>query len=251
MNLKYEEIRVRLGGRDILKDVSLEAAHGLMTGIAGPNGCGKSTLVKTTFGIRRPVRGRIRAGETDLTGLSPKRLASLISYVGQDAGCVFDFTVSDVVSMGLYARTAESGGRSGQELVDMALEDLHISHLKTRSILSLSGGERKLALIARAVVQGTETIILDEPTNHLDIRHQLFLLDYLKKTGKTVLIVLHDLRLASHYCDRLYLMQDGRVAACGTPEETLTEAAVRDVFGVGGAAARNAGGDMDFRLYFR
>lgn len=247
MRLSYEKIRVQLGGKEILKDVSLSAEDGKMTGIVGPNGCGKSTLIKTTFGICTPSAGRILAGEQDVAKLPPKDLASMIGYVGQDGGCVFDFSVYDVVAMAMYARKDRT--RPAKEVIGVALEELGILHLKDRSILSLSGGERKMVFIARAAALGADTLILDEPTNHLDIRHQLFLLDYLKKSGKTVFIVLHDLRLAAHYCDWIYLMAEGRVEAQGEALEALKESRVKKVFEIQGRAYKNEGGELDFSLF--
>ncbi len=246
MKLEYDQIRVRLSGREILKGVSLIAESGRMTGIIGPNGCGKSTLVKTTFGICIPNTGQVLADGSDLSQYSPRERATLIGYVGQDTGCPFDFSVSDVVGMAMYARSDRS--LSAKEVIRQALEELQISHLRNRSILSLSGGERKLAFIARAVAQGADALILDEPTNHLDIRHQLFLLDYLKSSGKTVLIVLHDLRLAAHYCDHLVLLENGLVAASGKPLEVLSAERVKQVFGICGKAYA-ADGQVDFSLF--
>jgi len=247
MKIDYEEIRVRLGGREILKGVTLTAEAGRVTGIVGPNGCGKSTLIKTTFGICAPAAGRVLVGGQDAAGLPPRKLAALVGYVGQDANCVFDFSVADVVSMGLYARRDRSV--PAKEAVEGALEELKIAHLRERSILSLSGGERKLVFLARAAAQGADAILLDEPTNHLDIRHQLFLMDYLKSGGKTVLIVLHDLRLAAHYCDYLYLLAGGRVIAQGAPEEVLVRETVEQVFGIRGYACQNRAGELDFELF--
>ena len=248
MTLTYENVRVRLGGREVLKGVSLETAPGLITGIVGPNGCGKSTLLKTTFGLCRREGGRVLADGRPVEEMGGRALAARVGYVSQEAACVFDFSVSQVVEMALYAR--RDRGLSRREVVDGALAELGISHLGERSMLSLSGGERKLVFLARAVAQGAETVLLDEPTNHLDIRHQLFLMDYLRHSGRTVLIVLHDLRLAAHYCHRLCLLSQGEVVIQGDPEAVLTRAVVRQVFGVEGCACQTPAGQEDFRLFF-
>ena len=106
-----------------------------------------------------------------------------------------------------------------------------------------------MVFIARTVAQGADMYILDEPTNHLDIKHQLFVMDYLKKSGKTTLIVIHDLRLAAHYCDYLYMLADGKTYAQGTPTEVLTKENVRHVFGIDGYAEKDESGILDFKLF--
>lgn len=247
MKIEYQDIHVRLGGKEILKGVSLENREGSLTGIIGPNGCGKSTLIKTTFGMCTPSAGTILVDGKPVSSYKPRQLASMIGYVGQEMAGVFDFTVQEVVAMGLYARADHS--RPEKEVMEQAMEELGILHLKDRSILSLSGGERKMAYIARAVVQGADTLILDEPTNHLDIRHQLFLLEYLKACKKTVLIVIHDLRLASHYCDYIFLMNGGKVMAQGTPMEALNRQTVRQVFSIEGEACESRNGEKDFAMF--
>lgn len=247
MKIQYQDIHVRLGGKEILRGVDLENREGCLTGIIGPNGCGKSTLIKTTFGITTPSQGEILVDGKPVSSYKPRQLASMIGYVGQDMASVFDFTVQEVVTMGLYARADHSC--PDREVMEQAMEELGILHLRDRSILSLSGGERKMAFIARAVVQGADTLILDEPTNHLDIRHQLFLLDYLKACKKTVLIVIHDLRLATHYCDYIFLMNEGKVIAQGTPIEALSRPRVKQVFDIEGEAYQSENGEKDFAMF--
>lgn len=247
MIISYDNIHVKLGGKEILKGLSVSTENNKVVGLIGPNGCGKSTLIKTTFGICTKTDGSITVDGKDISAYSPRQLASMIGYVGQDAACTFDFSVEDVVSMGLYSRNEKAA--SPKQIVSDALDELQISHMRDRSILSLSGGERKMVFIARAIVQGADTLILDEPTNHLDIKHQLFLLDYLKNSGRTILIVLHDLRLAAHYCDSIYLLKDGHNLCSGTPAETLTEENVADVFGIKGKAYLNHNGQMDFEMF--
>jgi len=248
MTIEYENIAVRLGGKEILTDTSLRSHENKIVGIVGANGCGKSTLIKTTFGIVPFHAGQIRINGRKITEYRPRELASMIGYVGQDASCAFDFSVSDVVSMGLFARK-DGGKQHKKEIVAAALKELGIEQFADRSIQRLSGGERKMAFIARAVAQGTDMFILDEPTNHLDISHQLFVMDYLKKAGKTTLIVIHDLRLATHYCDYLYMISDGVVFAEGPPLEVLKCDNVRHVFGVHGFAGVSAQGVLDFSLF--
>ena len=246
MNIEYRDVCVRLGGKDILKGANVSTHEGKIVGIVGANGCGKSTLIKTTFGLVHHHAGSVLLGDRNVRSYTPRELASLIGYVGQDVSCAFDFTVTDVVSMGLYARRDK---KHGKEIVEAALEELGIAAFADRSIQRLSGGERKMVFIARAVAQGADVFILDEPTNHLDIRHQLFVMDYLKRSGKTTLIVIHDLRLGAHYCDYLYMISDGVCFAEVPPLEVLTRENVRHVFGIGGYASPLSGEGLDFSLF--
>lgn len=245
MTIFYENIQVRLGGKEILTGVSLHTQEGKIVGIIGANGCGKSTLIKTTFDLVPRHGGGIRIDERPVEAYTPRELAAKIGYVGQDSACAFDFSVEDVVRMGLYARKDKQQGK--QAVID-AMEELGITRFASRSIQRLSGGERKMVFIARAVAQGADMFLLDEPTNHLDIRHQLFVMDYLKRSGKTTLMVIHDLRLAAHYCDYLYMISDGVVYAEGTPLAVLTRENVRHVFGIDGHA-EDAEGSLDFCLF--
>lgn len=227
MSVSFQNISVRLGKRQILDGACLETTPGQITGIVGPNGSGKSTLIKTLFGIVPKQSGDIFLNGVPLSSLTRKQIASQVGYVGQDAACVFDFSVSEVVEMALYHHAG-----NGRRAVEQALSELNITHLAQSSILTLSGGERKMVFLARAVAQGADTLILDEPTNHLDIHHQLFILDYLKKSRKTVLIVLHDLNIAAMYCDHIYAMKDGKIVNHGAPKELLTPAFIREVYKV-------------------
>lgn len=246
MTLSYENIQVRLGGKEILSGASLHSREGKIVGIVGANGCGKSTLIKTTFDMIPHQGGSVIIDGRPAGSYSPRELAAQIGYVGQDSACAFDFSVADVVSMGLYARKNK---KQGKKIVSDALKELGIEKLADRSIQRLSGGERKMVFIARAVAQGADMFILDEPTNHLDIRHQLFVMDYLKRSQKTTLIVIHDLRLAAHYCDYLYMLADGVVFAEGTPLEVLTRENVQHVFGISGHADADRSGSLDFLLF--
>lgn len=227
MSISFQNISVHLGKHQILSGVSLETVPGQITGIVGPNGSGKSTLIKTLFGIVPKQAGSIFLNGVPLSSLTRKQIASQVGYVGQDAAYVFDFSVSEVVEMALYHQKG-----NGRQAVERALAELNISHLAQSSILTLSGGERKMVFLARAIAQGAGMLVLDEPTNHLDIHHQLFILDYLKHSGKTVLIVLHDLNIAAMYCDRLYAMKGGRIAGQGPPKELLTPEFIRQVYAV-------------------
>ncbi|MDO5344903.1 MAG: ABC transporter ATP-binding protein [Lachnospiraceae bacterium] len=247
--IDFQTIHVSYGKKEILHGASLQVEQGKITGIIGPNGCGKSTLIKTIYGIVPFQSGRILLEGKNIQDFSRKDIAGRLGYVGQDTSVVFDFSVEDVIGMALYNQKKRK--LSSKEIIRRAMEELNISKFSGRSIQTLSGGERKMVFLARAVAQGVDTIILDEPTNHLDIRHQLFLLNYLKHSGKTIVIVIHDLRLAAHYCDLLYLMQDGQIICSGTPEQVLIRENVEQVFGISGGIDYMADGTRDFRMDFR
>lgn len=249
MDILFSNIHVRLGGKEILHGVDMTARHGKITGIIGPNGCGKSTLIKTVFGIVKRQEGEILLGDQKISELSSRDVASMVGYVGQENVSVFDFSVSEVVAMALYlTRRRKDDKRKSHEIVMDALTQLNIQDMADRNIVTLSGGERKMVYLARAVAQQADTLILDEPTNHLDIKHQLFILNYLKNSGKTVLIVLHDLNLASHFCDEVVLMKDGYVLRQGKPLEVLTEENVRASFDIQGHAFLNDNGHCRFAI---
>lgn len=249
MDITFSNIHVRLGGKEILHGVNMTAEHGKITGIVGPNGCGKSTLIKTVFGIVKRQAGEILLGDTDLSQISARNVASMVGYVGQENTSVFDFSVSEVVAMALYLRKRNKNDkRRSHEIVMDALTQLNIQDMAERNIVTLSGGERKMVYLARAVAQQVDTVILDEPTNHLDIKHQLFILNYLKNSGKTVLIVLHDLNLASHFCDEVVLMKDGCVLEQGRPLQVLSEENIRTAFEIQGHAFLNEEGHCRFAM---
>lgn len=247
MRLEYRDICVTLGGKQILNQVNLAAENGKITGIIGPNGCGKSTLLKTTLGIYPRDSGDILLNADSLESFNSRQLAQLYGYVGQESSCIFDFSVYEVVAMAAHIQ-GKKKKRAEKDIVMEALEQIGIAPICDRNIQNLSGGEKKMVFIARAFAQGVDTIILDEPTNHLDIKHQLFILDTLKRSKKTVLVVLHDLRLAAHYCDTLYLMDQGCNVCNGEPSEVLQKNTVRHIFGVEGRAYETKDGSLDFAL---
>lgn len=236
--IEYRDICLKFGKRNILENVNICAKEGELTGIVGPNGCGKSSLIKTTFGFYEYNKGDIFIEGISHKKYSNKELSQKIGYVAQENNVVFNFTVYDIVSM----------GNKDIKAVYNALDELKISHLVKEPIQNLSGGERKMVFIARALAQNSDIIILDEPTNHLDINHQLFILDYLKKSGKTILMVIHDLRLATKYCDSIYVIKDGKNFCSGKPEKALSKENVYNVFGINGEVLNIDKYGLDFMI---
>ncbi|WP_143532555.1 heme ABC transporter ATP-binding protein [Saccharothrix sp. ALI-22-I] len=215
---------------NILHGIDLHAPAGEVHGIVGPNGSGKSTTLRCVYRALEPSGGVVRLDGRDIAGTKIRDTARDLAALTQDSHVEFDFTVAEVVAMGrLPHRTTP---RTDAEIVAGALSRVDAEHLADRSFLSLSGGERQRVLIARALAQQPEVLVLDEPTNHLDISHQLAVLTVVRALDVTVLAVLHDLNLAAAYCDRLHVLDHGRVVRSGTPEEVLTPEVLHEVFHV-------------------
>ncbi len=222
------------GGPVILHDISFEIEAGATVGLVGPNGSGKSTLLRLIAGLRRPDAGRIFVSDRDLAQMSRRDVARRLAFVDQHSVTEARMTVRDVVHLGRIPHrgalapftTADSAA------VDRALEHVAMSGLADRAWHSLSGGERQRVQIARALAQDPRELVLDEPTNHLDIHHQLDLLDLVGRLPVTSIIALHDLGLAGQYCDRLAVLNQGRLVAYGPPMQVLTPERIAQVFRV-------------------
>lgn len=226
-----------------LHELSCEIREGEVFGIIGPNGSGKSSLLKVLAGILHPAAGRIELFGRALSGMSQDAVARAVALVPQDSHAVFPFTIAEVVLMGRFPHHQARWhlGALGWEtredlaLAKAAMADLDITHLAPRSIGDVSGGERQRAIIARALTQQPRVLLLDEPTAYLDLQHQIEICATLRRLnearGLTVVLVSHDLNLASQYCDRLMLLQEGRVYRAGTPGEIIRPDVLEAVYG--------------------
>ncbi|MFD9356637.1 ABC transporter ATP-binding protein [Streptomyces sp. NPDC060031] len=234
LELAVEAVRYETDGHTLLHGVDLIARPGETVGVVGPNGSGKTTLLRCVYGALRPAAGRVLLDGVDVAELGVKDRARRVAVVPQDAGGTFGLTVREVVAMGRspHKRFWEQDGPDDARRVAEALETVGAAGFAARRFEELSGGERQRALVARALVQDAGLLALDEPTNHLDIRYQLEILALVRSLPATGLLVLHDLNLAAAFCDRLYVVRDGRVAASGTPDAVLTEELLREVYGV-------------------
>ncbi|MEV7612066.1 ABC transporter ATP-binding protein [Streptomyces sp. NPDC089799] len=232
--LRVEGLRFETGGHTVLHGVDLTARPGETVGLAGPNGSGKTTLLRCVYGTLTPTAGRIALDGTDVASLGVKERARRVAVVPQDATGTLGLTVREVVAMGRspHKRFWEQDGPEDARRVAGALRTVGAEGFADRRFEELSGGERQRALLARALVQEPGLLALDEPTNHLDIRYQLEMLGLVRGLPATGLLVLHDLNLAASFCDRLYLLAEGRVVAAGTPGEVLTEEMLDAVYGV-------------------
>lgn len=232
---------VRAGTQTLVDDVTLEVPPGMFLGLLGPNGAGKSTLLRTVYRMIRPDAGVVRLNGEDAWRRAAAWVARHVGAVVQDMPAEFPLTVRDVVAMGRSAHKAllEPDTPHDAALIDAAIALQQLGEFQHRTFRTLSGGERQRALLARALVQQPQILVLDEPTNHLDIHYQLSLLRFVREIGVTVIAALHDLNLAAMFCDRLCLMDRGRVVALGTPEDVLTPARLGEVYGVDATIQRH------------
>ena len=232
MNITAENIKMKIGDNEILKGVSIDSKNREFVGIIGPNGSGKSTLLKSIYRILKPNDGCIKLGDMDISKMSIKESAKKMAVVSQHNYYNFDFTVKEVVSMGRspHKKNLERDNIEDFEIVKESLQKLGMSEFSNRSFSTLSGGEQQRVILARALAQKTPCLILDEPTNHLDIKYQLSLLNIVKSLDLTVISAIHDLNIASMYCDRLFVMKDGQIVASGTPQDILTKELIKEIY---------------------
>jgi len=227
----------------------MEVADGEFLGLIGPNGSGKTTLLRVASGVLAPSQGRVGLRGIDLHDIGRRRLARTMAFLPQDLALDFSFTVREVASMGRSPHLPRIGGQTRRdlEITERAMELTGVAHLADRIVTELSGGERQRVFIAMCLAQEPELLVLDEPTNHLDIAHQLSALDLIqrlnRRTGMTVIAVFHDLNLAAEYCQRLAVLDRGRLEALGSPEHVLTADMILRVYGVNVLIERNAVSD--------
>lgn len=234
MSVQAENVTYRIGQSSILREISIQIPSKRFVGLIGPNGSGKSTLLKMIYRVLQPDTGTVYLDDQNVHKMQMRSVFQRMAVVSQESVPNFDFSVQEIVMMGRTPHKSMFQSDTAEDLaiVEQALSRVDMTEYRKRSFLSLSGGEKQRVMIARALAQQAEIIVLDEPTNHLDIRHQLQLMDLVKHLDVTVLAALHDLNLASVYCDDLYVLQDGKVVDSGTPEEVITPELLRDVFGV-------------------
>ncbi|MGQ8876265.1 ABC transporter ATP-binding protein [Delftia sp. NA_296.1] len=224
----------RADARRIVDQASLALHSGECVGLIGPNGSGKSTLLRMLYRVLRPDAGCVLLDQRDIRDMTAREFAAQVSVLAQEAPQSFDFTVREAVMMGRIPHQSPWAGDSAEDLACMrqALAQVNALALEERRFSSLSGGEKQRVLVARALAQQPRLMLLDEPTNHLDIRHQLELMSLVQRLQISSIVALHDLNIAAHYCDRLYLMEQGRIVAHGTPAQVLTPATIGQVYGV-------------------
>jgi len=236
--LGVESLSYSYDEKTVLEHISLGVERGEMIGILGPNGCGKTTLLKNLNKNLRPHGGCVMIDGEDIDIISKKEIAKNVAVVPQSNEIRFAFTVREIVTMGRmpFQESLRGETRNDLEIINRAMEQTGLTEYADRYINTLSGGERQRAVIARAITQTPKVILMDEPTLHLDINMQFEVLDLIQKlsreNGLAVVMVSHDLPMVTRYCDRVILIHDHKVFAMGTPEEVLTKENMRIVFNV-------------------
>lgn len=234
MDLKIKELNVSLSKKEIVKGINLAVANNKFIGLIGPNGSGKSTLLKAIYGVIKPSFGDVFISDKNIKNFNKKSLAKTLGVVSQFNNINFDFKVIDIVLMGRapYKGLLEQDNKNDYDMALKALSQVGMIDFAQKSFSSLSGGEKQRVILARAITQNPKILILDEPTNHLDIKYQLEIMSIVKNLNICVLAALHDLTLASQFCDELYVLKDGIIACKGTPNEIITKEMIKKVYDV-------------------
>jgi len=237
LSICVSDLSFSYGDARVLKDVNFSVGEGELMSVVGPNGVGKSTLFYCLLGIFDNYKGKISIKDIDIKNLGVQEMAKLIAYVPQSHFPSFNFSVFDMVLLGTSVQisSVSTPGKKQIQLAESAMDRLGISHLRERGYTKISGGERQLALIARALVQQTNVLILDEPTANLDFGNQIRVLEQIRsltKEGYTIIQSTHNPEQAFMYSDRVLAMHRGRVLADGSPSEIVTEELVHKLYGV-------------------
>ncbi|MFC9560539.1 heme ABC transporter ATP-binding protein [Agromyces sp. NPDC056965] len=234
LSLTATGLAIEIDGARLLDDVDFSATPGRVHALIGPNGAGKSTLLAALAGDRAAAAGTVHLGDTPVARQSPKALARLRAVLTQEHTVSFPFPVREIIAMGRHPWAGSAAADDDDREIDAAMAATDVGHLATRTVPSLSGGERARVALARVIAQRTPVLLLDEPTAALDLKHQEDVLRLARDhaaAGATVVVVLHDLNLAAAYADDITLLRLGRVVATGAPAEVLTAERIEAVYG--------------------
>lgn len=238
MSLSAQALTIGYEGNIIVPELDLEIKEGKITAIIGPNGCGKSTILKTMARLHPAMSGAVYLDGRKIKETPTKEIAKRLAILPQTPEAPDDLSIYDLVS---YGRTPYQAGFSrlnqhDREMIDWSLNVTGLADLKHKSLDALSGGQRQRAWIAMAIAQETKLLLLDEPTTYLDLAHQLEVLELLKKLNKedqrTIVMVIHDLNHASRFADELVAIKAGKLIHQGTPEQVMDKEVLKEVFNI-------------------
>ena len=233
--LSAKNISYEADNEALLHDITINIPRGSFVGIIGPNGSGKSTLLKTIYRANKASAGSVYLNGNKMTRMSGKEIARQMAVVAQENQVSFDFSVMEIMMIGLYAKRTfrDRAGVDDTRICEEALASVGMLDMKDRSFLSLSGGEKQKVLIASAFSRDPQLIVLDEPTNHLDVGYQFLILDIMKRREDvTIFTSIHDMNMAMQYCDQIIALKNGRIFCTGTPREVLTPENLKELFRV-------------------
>jgi iron complex transport system ATP-binding protein len=247
VTIRCQGLSVTLGGRSVLSGIDLDCAAGMLIGVVGPNGAGKSTLARAVLSLVPLSAGRVLIDGHDAATLRAVERARRLAYLPQGQELHWPLSVERLVGLGRLPHLAPFSriGAADAVAIEAAMQETGTLGLRHRVATELSGGERARVMLARALATGAPALIADEPLASLDPAHQIEVMELLAgraRSGALVIVVLHDLSMAARYCDRLLLLHEGRLVADGTPDATLTDAALAEVYGI--AAWRGAAGGV-------
>jgi len=247
--LKIDGLNMEFEGFHALTDINLNMEKGLLVGLIGPNGCGKSTMLKCISKIHEPTSGKISVDGTDMSSMRPIDAARLVASVPAEAGPTFGLTVMDMVMLGRYPFVDKIWWENPEDerMARKALQTFGIDHLRRKRVSLLSSGERQRAMIAKAYVQEPKLMLVDEPTSHLDMKYKLQVMEYLQsmaRTDMTVIVAEHDISLMARYCNTCIIMKNGEIVTIGDPKEVIDENLIRDVYEVDSRVGLDADGEI-------
>lgn len=246
--LAARSVTVGYGGRNVIDGLDVTIPPGVITTIIGPNGCGKSTLLRTLTRLLKPARGSVVLDGEDIARLRTRDVAKKLGLLPQAPVAPEGLTVADLVARGRHPHQSWLRQWSSDDagVVERALAMTGVADLADRPVDSLSGGQRQRVWISMTLAQGTDLLLLDEPTTYLDLAHAIDVLDLvddLHESGRTVVMVLHDLNLATRYSDNLIVMREGSILAQGHPRDVITAELLDEAFGLRAAVVDDPVGD--------
>ncbi len=232
------------------KNISFSIPSGKLVGLIGPNGCGKTTMMRCINRMHEPTGGDILIDGESVLGKTPGEIAKLVSNVPAEMNASFGLTVFETVMLGRYPYLQNMWWETEEDetIVEETLKKFGVQHLEDRPLNMLSSGERQRVMIAKAYVQEPRLMLVDEPTSHLDMKYKLDVMEYLKamvKQDMTILVAEHDISLMARYCDLCIIMKKGELVTIGNPKEVITEELIRDVYEV----EASVGLDKDGSIY--